>query len=159
MIYKKGKIIKKSYVKFLKDLTKNKKIVFTNGVFDLLHIGHIKYLKNAANNGNCLIVGLNSDSSVKQLNKSEHRPIVNEIDRAEVLSCLYFVDYVIIFNEKTPEKLINDIQPDIYIKGGDYKVESLPETNIVRAYGGQVIAGLFVEGKSSTAIIKKLNKT
>ena len=109
MIYKKGKIIKKSYVKFLKDLTKNKKIVFTNGVFDLLHIGHIKYLKNAANNGNCLIVGLNSNSSVKQLNKSEHRPIVNEIERAEVLSCLYFVDYVIIFNEKTPEKVINDI--------------------------------------------------
>lgn len=149
-------MVKQSYAEFLPRFTKSKKVVFTNGVFDLLHIGHIKYLKNASENGDCLIVGLNSNSSVKQLNKIGKRPIIDEIERAEILSCLYFVDLVIIFREKTPEKLIIDIKPDIYIKGGDYKIEDLPEAYIVKSYGGQVIPGFWVKGKSSTTIIAKL---
>ena len=97
-----------------------------------MHIGHIRYLKNAAENGDCLIIGLNSNSSVKQLNKIGKRPIIDETERAEILSCLYFVDLVIIFNDKIPEKLIKDIKPDIYIKGADYKIDDLPEANIVK---------------------------
>ena len=120
-----------------------------------MHIGHIRYLKNAAENGDCLIIGLNSNSSVKQLNKIGKRPIIDETERAEILSCLYFVDLVIIFNDKIPEKLIKDIKPDIYIKGADYKIDDLPEANIVKSYGGQVIPGFWVKGKSSTTIVSK----
>ena len=156
MIYKKGKNINKSYEELIDDLAKIKKIVFTNGVFDILHIGHIKYLNTAAEKGNYLIVGLNSDLSVKKLNKVGKRPIINEVERAKILSCLYFVDLVIVFNEKTPEKLIKDIEPDIFIKGGDYRVKDLPEAQLVKSYGGKVIKGLFVEGKSSTGIISNL---
>ncbi len=132
----------------------NKTIVFTNGCFDILHVGHVRYLKESAKYGDILIVGLNSDSSVKEL-KGESRPINNENDRAEILSALYFVDYIVIFNENTPENLLDEIKPDIYTKGADYTIETLPEAKTVLKNGGKVEFINLVEGKSTTNIIKK----
>lgn len=132
----------------------NKTIVFTNGCFDILHVGHVRYLKESAKYGDILIVGLNSDSSVKKL-KGESRPINNENDRAEILSALYFVDYIVIFNENTPENLLDEIKPDIYTKGADYTIETLPEAKTVLKNGGKVEFINLVEGKSTTNIIKK----
>ena len=132
----------------------NKTIVFTNGCFDILHVGHVRYLKESAKYGDILIVGLNSDSSVKKL-KGESRPINNENDRAEILSALYFVDYIVIFNENTPENLLDEIKPDIYTKGADYTIETLPEAKTVLKNGGKVEFINIVEGKSTTNIIKK----
>ena len=156
MIYKNGFELKQNYNDFLSDLKNYPRIVFTNGVFDLLHIGHIRYLKNAAQKGDILIVGINSNSSVKKLNKKGDRPIIDETERAEIISSLYFVNFAIIFNEKNPKKLIQDIKPEIFVKGGDYKIESLEEAKIVKSYGGQVVIGLLVEGRSTTSIISKL---
>ena len=136
----------------------NKKIVFTNGCFDILHIGHVRYLKKSASFGDILIVGLNSDSSVKKL-KGESRPINNEQDRAELLSELNFVDYVVIFNEDTPEKLLDEIKPDIYTKGADYTIDKLPEAKVVIKDGGKVEFIKLVDGKSTTNIIRKTQKT
>ena len=133
----------------------NKKIVFTNGCFDILHIGHVRYLKKSASFGDILIVGLNSDSSVKKL-KGESRPINNEQDRAELLSELNFVDYVVIFNEDTPEKLLDEIKPDIYTKGADYTLKTLPEAKTVLKNNGKVEFISLVEGKSTTNVIKKI---
>ena len=132
----------------------NKTIVFTNGCFDILHVGHVRYLKESAKYGDILIVGLNSDSSVKKL-KGESRPINNENDRAEILSALYFVDYIVIFDENTPENLLDEIKPDIYTKGADYTIETLPEAKTVLKNGGKVEFINLVEGKSTTNIIKK----
>jgi D-glycero-beta-D-manno-heptose 1-phosphate adenylyltransferase len=159
LIFKKGNLIDTGYNDFLKTLDMNNKIVFTNGVFDLLHAGHIRYLKNASDNGDFLIVGVNSNVSVNKLNKVGKRPIIDELERAEILSCLFFVDIVIIFDETTPAKLIKSIKPNIYVKGGDYEIDNLPETKVVESYGGKVIKGIFVEGKSSTVIISKINST
>jgi len=156
MFYKNGNNINFSYKELLNNLTPDSKIVFTNGVFDILHIGHVEYLKNAAAYGDFLIVGLNSNLSVKKLNKASERPIVDEDDRAKILSCLYFVDLVIIFNEANPEELIKNIKPSIYIKGGDYDVENIPETDLVQSYGGVIKKGLYVKGKSSSLIISQL---
>jgi glycerol-3-phosphate cytidylyltransferase len=132
-----------------------KKIVFTNGCFDIIHAGHVRYLRQAKNLGDCLIVGLNSDSSVKKL-KGEDRPINNECDRAEVLGELKAVDYVVIFEELTAEKIIAALKPDIYAKGGDYTPQSLPEAPVVAAYGGEIKILPFVDGKSTTGIINKI---
>ena len=156
MVYKDGHNINSSYKEVLNSLIPHSKIVFTNGVFDILHIGHIEYLKKAATFGDFLIVGLNSNLSVKKLNKGSERPIVDEDDRAKILSCLYFVDLVIIFNEANPEELIKNIKPSIYIKGGDYDVENIPETDLVKSYGGVIKKGLYVKGKSSSLIISQL---
>ena len=151
-----GKILKQEEI--LKTIEKlkneNKTIVFTNGCFDILHVGHVRYLKESAKYGDILIVGLNSDSSVKKL-KGENRPINNENDRAEILSALYFVDYIVIFNENTPENLLDEIKPDIYTKGADYTIETLPEAKTVLKNGGKVEFINLVEGKSTTNIIKK----
>lgn len=151
-----GKILKQEEI--LKTIEKlkneNKTIVFTNGCFDILHVGHVRYLKESAKYGDILIVGLNSDSSVKKL-KGESRPINNENDRAEILSALYFVDYIVIFNENTPENLLDEIKPDIYTKGADYTIETLPEAKTVLKNGGKVEFINLVEGKSTTNIIKK----
>lgn len=133
----------------------NKKIVFTNGCFDILHIGHLRYLTEAKKQGDILIVGVNSDSSVKRL-KGKTRPINNELDRCEMLSSLKSVDYTVIFEENTPEKIIEELKPSIHVKGGDYKKEDLPETKIVESYGGEVKILNFVEGKSTTNIVKKI---
>jgi len=133
---------------------KGKKIVFTNGCFDILHVGHVRYLKEAKALGDILILGLNSDSSVKSL-KGSNRPINNESDRAEVLSALKAIDYVVIFDEKTAENIVGEVKPDIYAKGGDYSIDTLPEAKIVAEHGGKTVLLQLVDGKSSTNIINK----
>ena len=133
---------------------KGKKIVFTNGCFDILHVGHVRYLKEAKALGDILILGLNSDSSVKSL-KGSNRPINNESDRAEVLSALKAIDYVVIFDEKTAENIVGEVKPDIYAKGGDYSIDTLPEAKIVAGHGGKTVLLQLVDGKSSTNIINK----
>lgn len=132
-----------------------KKVVFTNGCFDIIHVGHVRYLTTAKNFGDVLIVGLNTDESVRKL-KGNSRPINNQNDRAEVLLGLKAVDYVILFGEQTAENLIAELQPDIYVKGGDYTLETLPEAKIVQSYGGRVEIVNLVAGKSTTNIIKKI---
>lgn len=134
-----------------------KKIVFTNGCFDILHVGHKRYLQQAATLGDILVVGVNSDASVRRL-KGPTRPVNNEQDRAEMLSALGFIDYVVIFDEDTPYELIKKIQPDVLVKGGDYKPEEVVGKDIVEARGGQLELISFVEGKSTTNIIKKINQ-
>ncbi len=135
--------------------SKAKKIVFTNGCFDIIHSGHIYYLNEAKKLGDVLIIGLNSDSSVKRLKGSE-RPINNESDRALILDSLKFVDYVTIFDEDTPYNLIDLIKPDILVKGGDYIADEVVGADIVRENGGQVVIIPYVQGKSTTGIIEKI---
>ncbi len=134
-----------------------KKIVFTNGCFDLLHVGHIRYLAQAKKLGDFLIIGLNSDSSVKEL-KGEDRPINSFEDRATLLSAIESVDLVIMFEEQTPENLIKDIVPDILVKGGDYNIEDIVGYQTVMQNGGQVKTLSFYEGYSSTNYINKIKK-
>lgn len=131
----------------------NKRIVFTNGCFDILHRGHVEYLQKARELGDLLILGLNSDLSVKKL-KGENRPINNEEDRAIVLSALECVDFVIIFDEDTPFELIKIINPDILVKGGDYKIENV----VGREFAKETILIDFVDGYSTTKTIKSINK-
>lgn len=133
-----------------------KKIIFTNGCFDIIHAGHVRYLNEAKSFGDILIVGLNTDESVRKL-KGESRPINNEKDRAEVLLGLKSVNYVVFFGENTAENLISEIRPNVYVKGGDYNLENLPEAKIVQSYGGKVKFINLVEGRSTTNIIKKIN--
>lgn len=132
-----------------------KRVVFTNGVFDILHIGHLTYLEEAGNLGDILVVGVNSDASVK-VNKGDKRPINSEKNRAYVLLGTKFVDYAVIFDEKTPEKLLDILKPDVHVKGGDYKKEDLPETKIVEGNGGEVKILSFVDNISTTQIINKI---
>ena len=134
-----------------------KKIVFTNGCFDLLHVGHIRYLAQAKKLGDFLIIGLNSDSSVKEL-KGKDRPINSFEDRATLLSAIESVDLVIMFEEQTPENLIKDIVPDILVKGGDYNIEDVVGYQTVIQNGGQVKTLSFYEGYSSTNYINKIKK-
>jgi len=134
-----------------------KKIVFTNGCFDLLHVGHIRYLSQAKKLGDFLIIGLNSDRSVKKL-KGKDRPINSFEDRATLLSALKSVDLVIKFEEQTPENLIKDIVPDVLVKGGDYNIEDIVGYQIVIQNGGQVKTLSFYDGYSSTNYINKINK-
>ena len=142
--------------KKVKQLQENgKKVVFTNGVFDILHVGHLTYLEEARELGDVLIVGVNSDRSVKT-NKGDKRPINPEKNRAEMLLGLKFVDFTVIFDEKTPENLLDLLKPDIHVKGGDYKKEDLPETEIVEKNGGEVKILSFVDNISTTEIIKKI---
>ena len=134
-----------------------KKIIFTNGCFDLLHVGHIRYLSQAKKLGDFLIIGLNSDSSVKEI-KGKDRPINSFEDRATLLSALNSVDLVIKFKEQTPENLIKDIVPDILVKGGDYNIEDIVGYQTVMQNGGQVKTLSFYDGYSSTNYINKINK-
>ena len=134
---------------------KKKKIVFTNGCFDILHVGHVEYLSRAKKMGDVLIIGLNSDSSVKKL-KGVGRPVNKERDRAKVLSALYFVDYVTIFNEETPERLIKKIAPDVLVKGGDWDAANIAGSGFVRSHGGKVRIVPFVKGFSTTSLIKRM---
>jgi D-beta-D-heptose 7-phosphate kinase/D-beta-D-heptose 1-phosphate adenosyltransferase len=133
----------------------SKKIVFTNGCFDIIHSGHIYYLGEAKKAGDILIIGLNSDNSVRRL-KGNDRPINNESDRAMVLDALKFVDYVTIFEEDTPYELIKLLQPDILVKGGDYNADEIVGADIVRENGGEVLIIPYVKGKSTTELIKKI---
>ena len=131
------------------------KIVFTNGCFDLLHAGHVRYLAKARSFGDCLVLGLNTDASVRRL-KGPTRPINNELDRAEVVGALRSVDYVVLFGEQTAETLIAKVKPNIYCKGGDYTLDTLPEAKIVQSYGGHVEFIDIVEGRSTTNVIEKI---
>lgn len=134
-----------------------KKIVFTNGCFDIIHAGHVKYLQEARKLGDLLVVGLNSDNSVKHL-KGTTRPINNQKNRAILLKALRSVDYVIIFEEDTPYNLIKELKPDILVKGGDWKINDIVGADIVLANGGQVFSLSFVKGLSTTAILEKIQK-
>lgn len=136
---------------------KGRKVVFTNGCFDILHVGHVTYLEKAASMGDIFIVGINSDRSVKEL-KGNDRPINNQKDRAKVLSSLYFIDYVTIFNELTPEKLIKSLSPDVIVKGGDWKESDIIGADFVKSYGGKVERVPFVKGYSTSSTIKKMAK-
>jgi len=154
-----GKIVKlEELIQIRKKAKKeNKKVIFTNGCFDLLHRGHIEYLKKAKKLGDILIVGLNSDSSVKKI-KGEGRPIQGQADRAVILASLYFVDYVCIFNELTPLKLISKLIPDILVKGGDWKVKDIIGKDIVESHGGKVLNIKMVKGKSTRDLIQTILK-
>jgi D-glycero-beta-D-manno-heptose 1-phosphate adenylyltransferase len=132
-----------------------KKIVFTNGVFDILHRGHVEYLNRARELGDCLVVAVNSDASVKRI-KGDKRPVVTESDRAFVVSNLKSVDYVCVFGEDTPYNVIKMIQPDVLVKGADWKVEDVVGKDIVEARGGRVVTINYVEGRSTTSIISKI---
>lgn len=135
---------------------KDKKIVFTNGCFDILHVGHKRYLEQASSLGDVFVIGVNSDASVRRL-KGPSRPVNSEQDRMEILSALGFVDFVVLFDEDTPYELIKKVQPDILVKGGDYTVDKVVGRDIVEARGGRVELIPFVDGKSTTNIINKIN--
>ncbi|MBI3500894.1 MAG: D-glycero-beta-D-manno-heptose 1-phosphate adenylyltransferase [Bacteroidetes bacterium] len=138
---------------------KDYKTVFTNGCFDLLHHGHIDYLSKASDLGDILIIGLNSDFSVKKLGKGKNRPIQNENDRALILSALQFVEAITIFHEDTPLELIKIVQPNVLVKGGDWKENEIIGADIVKAKGGEVVIIPFVEGYSTTAIEKRIKSS
>lgn len=137
--------------------SENKSIVFTNGCFDLLHRGHIEYLSKAADFGDVLVIGLNSDDSVSRI-KGPHRPIQDEISRAHLMAALEFVDLVVYFNEDTPLRLIQLVQPDVLVKGADYKAEDIVGYDTVMAKGGQVETIAFLAGHSTSAIEEKIRK-
>jgi rfaE bifunctional protein nucleotidyltransferase chain/domain len=134
-----------------------KKIVFTNGCFDLIHTGHTRYLAKAKSFGDLLIVAVNSDSSVRMI-KGEKRPINTQAERAETLAALESVDFVTIFDEPDPHKIISDLQPDVLVKGGDWPIEKIIGGDIVKARGGKVVNVPYVEGASTTGIIEKILK-
>ena len=153
----KGKLSITSLEKSCREIRlKNKKIIFTNGCFDIIHPGHIHILSKAKSLGDILVVGLNSDLSVKKL-KGDKRPLVSEDDRSRVLLSLRFVDYVIIFNELTPLKVIKKMKPDFLVKGGDYNENDIVGSDFIKAYGGQVEIIKFLDGYSSSNYIDNLN--
>ncbi len=133
---------------------KNKKIVFSNGCFDILHRGHVEYLSKAANLGDIMVIGLNSDSSVKRL-KGENRPVQDQISRAQILASLFFVDYVVYFEQDTPLELISYLKPDILVKGKDYAEKDIVGADVVKANGGKVLTIDLVAGYSTSAIIER----
>jgi D-beta-D-heptose 7-phosphate kinase/D-beta-D-heptose 1-phosphate adenosyltransferase len=135
-----------------------KRIVFTNGVFDILHPGHVRYLREARALGDLLIVGVNSDRSVRSLNKAPERPINPEAERAEVLAALGSVDAVVVFDEDTPLEIITALQPDVLVKGADWGEDAIVGRDVVQSRGGQVIRIRIVAGYSTTEIINKINK-
>ncbi len=131
-------------------------VVFTNGVFDVLHRGHVTYLAQARALGGSLILGLNTDASARRLGKGPDRPLNNELDRAILLAALASIDCVTWFDEDTPEALIATLQPDILVKGGDYDMAKLPETALMASWGGRALALPFVDGYSTTALVQKI---
>jgi D-glycero-beta-D-manno-heptose 1-phosphate adenylyltransferase len=134
---------------------RGEKIVFTNGCFDILHVGHARYLAEARELGDLLVVGVNSDLSVRGL-KGANRPIVPETERAEMLAHLESVDFVCLFDEERPDALIEIVRPHVHAKGGDYRPEDLPEARVVRKHGGEVVILSLSKGKSSTNIIERI---
>lgn len=152
-----GEVIKReeirNVVKVLQD--KGKTVVTTNGCFDILHVGHVRYLQKTKTYADYSVVLLNSDKSVKSI-KGEGRPINNEADRAEILCALSCVDYVVLFDEDSPINLLGEIKPDVHTKGADYSVETLPEAEVILGNGGKIEFIEFVEGKSTTNTINKM---
>ncbi|HPZ06970.1 MAG TPA: D-glycero-beta-D-manno-heptose 1-phosphate adenylyltransferase [Candidatus Eremiobacteraeota bacterium] len=134
---------------------KGEKLVFTNGCFDVIHVGHLRYLEKAKKLGDFLVIGMNSDSSVRAL-KGKGRPFVPEMERAEILSALVFVDYIVIFSEMRPDNLIEHLKPDFHVKGGDYRKDDLPESALVEKYGGRVIILEHIPGKSTTCMAEEI---
>jgi D-glycero-beta-D-manno-heptose 1-phosphate adenylyltransferase len=153
------KIITKEHLAALLHIIKfkGKKIVFSNGCFDILHRGHIEYLAKASNLGDCMIIGLNTDASVRRL-KGNNRPVQDQVSRALIMASLRFVDYVILFDEDTPFELIQFIKPDILVKGKDYKEDDIVGADIVKQNGGKVVTIDLVEGYSTTSIIDRSRK-
>jgi D-beta-D-heptose 7-phosphate kinase/D-beta-D-heptose 1-phosphate adenosyltransferase len=135
--------------------SEGKRLVFTNGVFDLLHVGHVRYLASARHLGDALVVAINSDRTVRQL-KGNDRPITNESERAEVLSALRHVDYVTIFDDVSPRTLIATLLPDVLVKGGDYGLDEIHGREEVEAAGGTVVSLPFVDGSSTSTIIERI---
>jgi rfaE bifunctional protein nucleotidyltransferase chain/domain len=131
-------------------------LVFTNGVFDVLHRGHVTYLSAASELGATLLIGINSDSSARGLGKGPDRPLNNETDRMLVMAALASVSYVVLFDEPTPCELIERVKPDVYVKGGDYDMETLRETELVRSWGGRSLAIAFVDGYSTTNLVRRI---
>ena len=131
-------------------------LVFTNGVFDILHRGHATYLAQARAMGASLVLGLNSDASARKLGKGPDRPLNAEADRACLLAALESVSLVVLFDEQTPCELLTEIRPDLYVKGGDYDIETLEETRLVRSWGGDARAISFVDGYSTTALVRRI---
>lgn len=138
-------------------MTQGKSVVFTNGVFDILHVGHVDYLERASALGDCLVVGINTDESVRRLGKGLDRPINSLEERAFVLAGLKSVAAVVSFDEDDPRILIEKLRPKFHVKGGDYEADSMPETPLVRSYGGEVIILPLVDGFSTTGIWKKIS--
>ena len=134
-----------------------KKLVFTNGVFDILHVGHVRYLAQARELGDALVVAINSDASVREL-KGADRPLVNQTERAEVLAALNSVDYVTIFEDISPRSLIAKLLPDVLVKGGDYALDQIHGREEVEAAGGRVVSLPFVDGASTTAMLERIRK-
>jgi D-beta-D-heptose 7-phosphate kinase/D-beta-D-heptose 1-phosphate adenosyltransferase len=134
---------------------KGKKIVFTNGCFDILHYGHVKYLQDAKKLGDFLVIGVNSDASIKRL-KGKDRPIVQEKDRLRTLAALGCVDFLVKFSQDTPRELIKRLQPDILVKGADWKGKTIVGSDIVKNYGGKVKTIKFIPGRSTTKLIRKI---
>ena len=131
-------------------------VVWTNGCFDVMHVGHIRSLMAAAEQGDVLVVGLNSDASARRLGKGPDRPLNTELDRACVLAALESVSLVVVFDESTPVELLKRVRPQWYVKGGDYDIETLAETTLVRSWGGQSCALPFVDGHSTTALVRRI---
>ena len=131
-------------------------LVFTNGVFDVLHRGHVTYLSAASELGATLLIGINSDSSARGLGKGPDRPLNNETDRMLVMAALASVSYVVLFDEPTPCELIERVKPDVYVKGGDYDMEALRETKLVRSWGGRSLAIPFVDGYSTSSLVRRI---
>ena len=131
-------------------------VVFTNGVFDVLHCGHVTYLAQARALGASLVVALNTDASARRLGKGPERPLNRQEDRAVLMAALESVSLVTWFDEDTPLELITELQPDVLVKGGDYDMDTLAETAVVKAYGGQALAIPFVDGYSTTALVKRI---
>lgn len=153
----KNKIVRQNLLRetLLALKAQGKKIVFTNGCFDLVHLGHLDYLEKARGKGDVLVIGLNSDQSIRRL-KGASRPVMDENSRARLLAALEFVDYVVLFDEDTPLELIRDILPDVLVKGDDYQVSNIVGADIVMSNGGKVETVELVKGYSSTAIIEKI---
>jgi rfaE bifunctional protein nucleotidyltransferase chain/domain len=133
------------------------RLVFTNGVFDLIHVGHVRYLTHAHSLGDALVVAINSDRTVREL-KGNSRPIFNQAERAEILAALRVVDYVTVFDDVSPRTLISTLLPDVLVKGGDYNLDEIHGREEVEAAGGKVVSLPFVEGASTTSIIEKMKR-
>lgn len=134
------------------------RVVFTNGVFDIIHPGHVRYLRDARRLGDVLVVGVNSDASVRRLGKGGDRPLVEEHDRAEVVAALEMVDYAIVFTEDTPHELIAALEPDVLVKGGDWTVDRIAGADLVLARGGRVESLPFAAGYSTTALVERIRR-
>ena len=134
-----------------------KRLVFTNGVFDLLHVGHVRYLAQARALGDALLVAINSDRTVREL-KGSGRPVFNQAERAEILAALRVVDYVVVFDDVSPRSLIAELLPDVLVKGGDYNLDQIHGREEVEAAGGKVISLPFVAGSSTTDVIKRMSR-